>query len=362
MKPKNNEEVIQYEDEIREMSHDEFKGYCQKSSGEISEYCLGIDGGGTKVEFLLTDVNGNVVNHCLLKMGLDYNELGKNGVIEIIELGLNKITGGNTIKKSEIVSVCIGIPCFGEGAQLDADCIGLVKEIFKGAKTKCVNDVEVAYLSSLGFKPGIHDIAGTGAIAFGKNRHGETHRTNGWSTLYSDNGSGYQLGLITYDLLSKQMDGSLDDEAVNLYELLKQKNPELTTPEALLAYCNSHNTRQEIAQMQSLLNEAACLGDEGAIKAFKQAANEHYISICGIYKKLFKEEKDVMVSYSGGIFKGKFLLSELKQKLAESEFPLKLVAPLFPEPVYGAVYQALYLFTGKEEIMPKAPLIDNDKK
>lgn len=32
-------EKIQYEDEIKDMSHDEFKGYCLKLSKDIQEYC-----------------------------------------------------------------------------------------------------------------------------------------------------------------------------------------------------------------------------------------------------------------------------------------------------------------------------------
>lgn len=54
---------------------------------------------------------------------------------------------------------------------------------------------------------GIVLIAGTGSIALGRDRHGETARAGGWGYLIGDEGSGYDLGRQGIQAASRAVDG-----------------------------------------------------------------------------------------------------------------------------------------------------------
>ena len=79
----------------------------------------------------------------------------------------------------------------------------------------------MGWAGSLLCNPGINIVAGTGSIAFGKNAKGETARCGGWSEWFSDEGSGYWLGMKCVQMFSRQSDGR--DERGPLYNIFKNQ-------------------------------------------------------------------------------------------------------------------------------------------
>jgi len=57
-----------------------------------------------------------------------------------------------------------------------------------------ISDVEAAYLAALGAVPGVLLLAGTGAIALGRDRHGRFARAGGLGPLLGDDGSAFAIG------------------------------------------------------------------------------------------------------------------------------------------------------------------------
>lgn len=57
-----------------------------------------------------------------------------------------------------------------------------------------LSDVELAYLSVLGHRPGVLLLAGTGSIALARDRDGRWHRAGGLGPAKGDEGSGYWIG------------------------------------------------------------------------------------------------------------------------------------------------------------------------
>ena len=56
-----------------------------------------------------------------------------------------------------------------------------------------------------GCSEGINIVAGTGSIAFGKNKYGETARSGGWGPVIGDDGSAHWIGLkVINELQSKR--------------------------------------------------------------------------------------------------------------------------------------------------------------
>ena len=62
------------------------------------------------------------------------------------------------------------------------------------AEIKVVGDMVIALEAAFGDGPGVIVIAGTGSIAYGRNREGQTARAGGWGFAISDEGSGHWIG------------------------------------------------------------------------------------------------------------------------------------------------------------------------
>jgi hypothetical protein len=70
-------------------------------------YVLGVDGGGTKIEFLVTDYKLNPVVHFLLEKNSNLKYVGPNELIANLQAGFQKIT--EKVAWSEIVYGYFGI-------------------------------------------------------------------------------------------------------------------------------------------------------------------------------------------------------------------------------------------------------------
>jgi len=297
---------------------------------------LGIDGGGTKTRFILGDVGGRVLAD-VTTGGMDYQDIGYEGVKSRISDAVQGMLADTRRGFTGIASVCAGMPRIGESAAWDAKCPELLRKIFPKAGIHCVNDVQVGLYGSLCLESGIHLVCGTGSIAMGMGRDGSTCRVGGWGSQYSDEGSGYWLGLKTWRLFSKQFDGRLPK--TSLYDLVMEKT-RLTNPEGFVVYFDEHvaNKRDELASYQPLLEKAAADGDAEAAAVYLQAGAELAQMALAVYRAL-TWETPVQLSYSGGVFRcGDLLLLPLKEALRG--FPITVRPPRLL-PAQGALLYAV---------------------
>lgn len=300
------------------------------------DYVLGIDGGGTKTSFVLSDTQGNIVTQTN-KAGIDFNYVGVQGVKETIRAGVAEIQTNAACELTDIKAVCAGIPCYGEYQEWDSVCLEFFCAYFNKANVKCVNDVEVGMYGSLALEPGIHLVAGTGSIAYGIDINDMSARSGGWNEHFSDEGSCYWLGLRTCELFSKQSDNRVTRSA--LYDIVKAET-HFSDDYQFIQYFkdNAYNDRQKTAKLQLLLEKAANAGDISAIECYKKAAFELSLCVKAIYGKL-KMPPQAKVSYSGGLFKiGHFILEPLADYLSDLDICLQE-----PElsPAEGALLYAL---------------------
>ena len=259
-----------------------------------------MDGGGTKTEWLLTTEDGVAVATYKTD-GCSHLEKGVEAVLEQIHDGICEVTARAKITKDAILGAAFGVPCYGEYPAEDKIICDDLHRYLEGAAVSVHNDVDIGFAGSLCLEDGIHVVAGTGAIAVGKNGD-STARSNGWHPTFSDEGSGYWLGMRTLALFAKEADNRVPRSA--LYYIMKGECG-LAADEDIIAYYDriSEGDRKKIASLQLLLNKAADAGDEGALKLYEEAAYELYLSVLGIYRSLsFNPEEKVAVSYSGGLF------------------------------------------------------------
>lgn len=300
------------------------------------KYYLGIDGGGTKTAYLLTDERDTEVMS-FTQSGCSYRELGIDGVVRQISQGMSQLLAAAELSPEVVSGIGLGLPCYGESRENDCLLEQEFARLFAGKKYVLANDVKVGWAGSLGLKPGINIVAGTGSIAYGENAKGESARSGGWSTFFGDEGSCYWLGRRTMELFFKEMD--YREPRGSLYSVVMEHFG-LTDPVDAIDLWEREYVpcRDQVAALQKLLLRAAEDGDGAAIRLYEEAVKELYLIIRSTASALQLGGESFAVSYSGGLFHAEpFVLPQLKEYVSGLGGYLK--KPMF-SPVQGAVLLA----------------------
>ncbi len=305
-------------------------------------YFLGVDGGGTKTEFLLVNEKGKKLAK-VIKPTSHYKQTSFENFYNIINSGINEVCKITKISKDDIDFTFLGLAGYG-ALQADKEKLNqLVAKILDKSKYKCAADSEVAWAGSLGGKPGINIVAGTGAIGYGQDYY-KRGRSSGWGDLIGDEGSAYWLSIEMLRVFAKQADGRLIKSP--LYNLIREKYNLENDFEILEVLLNDfERKRDKIAAMAPLLLKAAERNDKYAINIYKKAAKEHYLTVKALIKKMnFKTDEEIVVSYSGGVFKAKYyVVKPLAKMLKVYNKNIKLIKPIL-SPVEGAALLALIIY------------------
>jgi N-acetylglucosamine kinase-like BadF-type ATPase len=299
---------------------------------------LGVDGGGTKTAFALISKEGDLLASAV--MGPSHpDQIVMDGVHQTLQAGVAAVCSQAGISTSAISFSFWGLPGFGENLDHIPGFERAVADILQHNNFRLGNDVEAGWAGSLACRPGVHLVAGTGAIGFGADHKGNTARCSGWSELFGDEGSAYWLGRHLLGLFSKQSDGRLPKSP--LYHIVKQKLG-LERDLDLLARMDLLSKRDEVAGLAVLVYEAAEQGDENAAALYREAAFEHSLTVKSIIQQLeFPPDELISVSYSGGVFKsGDYVLAPLREYL--NPLNAALVQPKL-SPVTGACLYAMVL-------------------
>ncbi len=150
-------------------------------------YLLGIDGGGTKTDFLLTDLNGNEIKRIILGPSNPVN-IGIEGTKKCLEQGINQIC--NDMNKREI-SLFAGLA--GGISGNNKEIINRFLSSFGFGLYDNGSDTDSALEIALKGGNGVALITGTGIVAFAS-KDGVRHRIGGWGYLIDKGGSGFHLG------------------------------------------------------------------------------------------------------------------------------------------------------------------------
>lgn len=319
------------------------------------KYLLSMDGGGSKTAWLLTDENGIIAAQCTTEGG-SRPQLEVEEILERTHDGIQQLLDTAGVAQCDLLAAAFGVPCYGEYPDTDKIILDDLTQTLAPAFVGVYNDVELGFAGSLALEDGIHVVAGTGSIAIGRNAAGETARSNGWSPFFSDDGSGYWLGMQTLNLFTKQSDGRIPRGA--LYHIVR-KHFSLADDMDITAYYDEHLSvsRKKTAAVQLLLKEAAEAGDPSAIDLYARAAQELMDSVRALWQVLGYTPADtVKVSYSGGLFyEGNFILPVLTQ-LAQ---PLgaQMTKPQF-SPVWGGILLAMQLASPERAKLLRSTLVN----
>lgn len=304
-------------------------------------FYIGVDGGGTKTAFSLIDKNGLEVAS-VEKETCHFAQVGISGFRSVLKDGTEELLSKVNLSLDDIAYLFFGIPGYGEIPEKDVEMSYTLDELFPGKNFTCGNDVESSWAGSLACKPGISIVAGTGAIAYGKNSHDNTARCSGWGDFCGDEGSAYWIAKKGIEVFTKQADYRYERGA--LYDVFSSKLGLQKSFDLLdLVTIKYDQSRTKVAQLSRLVYEAAVLGDKAAIEIFHLAANEHFLMIKGIISQLEFNEERIPVSYTGGVFQsGDLILDPLKRAIEDAGLRCHLITPILT-PVRGSALYAMVL-------------------
>lgn len=294
-------------------------------------YLLGIDGGGTKTEFLLTDTNKNELKRIVLGASNPVNG-GIENTFSILKCGIDEICSG--ISFSEI-SLFAGIA--GSKSREIQEEISDFLSFYGFGKFSNGSDTENAISTALEDRNGIAVIMGTGIIAYA--RYGDKlYRTGGWGYMIDKGGSAYCYGADALNCALSCIDGRGGSELIK--ELIEEKLS-LSLEDAIpLIYKNGPGF---VASLAPVIFEAYKENDIAAEEIIKRNCKELADIIRAAGKNVAEEKIETVLL--GGLCRQKSIISVQLENYLEDKY----LVSFSEEPmVNGAIFTAQKINEGRK--------------
>ncbi|MFA9379618.1 MAG: N-acetylglucosamine kinase [Acetanaerobacterium sp.] len=298
-------------------------------------YYVGVDSGGTKAVFVLTDESGRIIAQHN-REGATFLRDGLDGVYKLVRTGVEQLCRQGEIAVEDIASAGLGFPGYGEGVGSKAAVEEACEAAIGKGKAVCCCDSHLGWAGSLAMEPGINIVSGTGSICYGVSADGRSARSSGWGA-YGDEGSCTWIGGRLIAAYQKQADGRMP--RTRLYEMFRRYYS--IEDDILFIQRLNHElsgARPETAKLQVLLKEIWETGDLVADEIYTEAASELALSIHTV-ARLLGFAGTYNASYSGGLFRsGDCILQPLSRAVEKNGGCLR--TPRYA-PEVGAILMAM---------------------
>ena len=148
---------------------------------------IGIDGGGTKTEFLLFRTSGEILRRVVLS-GSNPNSAGMDAACAVLKEGVDRLISEGTPVQGAFAGIA-GAATGENAAALEA----FLQETYPALPIRVGSDILNVMDSVRGAEKCIAVICGTGSAVFARDADG-LHRAGGWGHLFDGAGSGYDIG------------------------------------------------------------------------------------------------------------------------------------------------------------------------
>ena len=300
---------------------------------------LGVDGGGTKTDFLLIDASGRVL--ATRREGSAYYlEIGIEGLKSVLAGGIRAMLTSVGLTPSDITYGFLGLPAHGENTALLACLDTIVEETLPKQRYRCANDVVCGWAGALAGCNGIAVVAGTGSIAYGEYAT-RSARVGGWGELFSDEGSAFWVAREALTLFSRMSDGRTTKGP--LYGLMRKHFGVAADLDVCAAvYGPPALSRSELAALSRLVTQAALAGDRSVLLLFERASQELAELVHAAHDVLeIPTGLRVPVSYCGGMLQAEGVMLPLfDAALQATERQYQLAAPRLSPSAGAALYAA----------------------
>lgn len=156
-------------------------------------YYLGIDGGGTKTLAVIRDADGRECGRGAGGPGnIAFHD--EATVLRSVRAAVEEARRASGLPDAGFAAVCAGMAGYSVEPRRAAFEAALRQEV-AAARYRVEPDYVIAYWGASEGEPGVVIIAGTGAVAYGRNAEGVSYKEDGFGYLLGDRGSGFNLGL-----------------------------------------------------------------------------------------------------------------------------------------------------------------------
>jgi N-acetylglucosamine kinase-like BadF-type ATPase len=299
----------------------------------LSIFFLGVDGGQSSTVALIGDETGRVLGG------------GRGGPC-------NHVSAAEARAKFvRVIGDCVGAACAAAGldaasVQYEAACLGfsggpadkepILREMLRARALIVTTDAPIALSGATGGEPGIITIAGTGSIAFGRNRAGKTARAGGWGYVFGDEGGGFDIARQALRAALRSEEGW--GAPTSLLPRLLEAAGAASANDLLHRFYTPEFPRSRVATFARLVDEEAARGDTAALEILRHAAEELARLAAAVRERLFAPGEPAQVAYIGGVFRSRTLLEHFRA-LVEREAGNRAGPPLYG-PAAGALLEA----------------------
>lgn len=294
---------------------------------------LGVDGGGTKTQAVILDLNLNILGEGIAGPSNPLR-VGVISAATAIREASDKACDAAGLRRADLLAAEIGLA--GVRRQ---EIRARMRESLKGLGIRdlvVVGDSDIALYAATQGAPGLVVVAGTGSICCGINARGKHACAGGWGPLAGDEGGGAWIARRALRAIAYASDGrgpatSLSAAASKYFRV---SNPiDLST-----AIYAPSITNEFLAGFGKFVIQAAKAKDRVARQILVEAGKELGVAAGAVIRNLKLERETFPVGYVGGVFaaSGELVLSHLRAALLEIAPRAFLTPPKFAPAVAAA--------------------------
>lgn len=295
------------------MLADEFQITVDQLIGNVQDSkkkMIGIDGGGSKTEFILFDEDGTVYETLKLR-ACNPTAVGIDGAVAVLTEGIDHLR----TEHPYIQGIFVGSAGFTTGG-IGKKIAALLHKKYPSIQIRCETDISNVFASAEGETASIAGICGTGTVVYGRKNNACVSYT-GWGYLLDRAGSGFHIGRDAITSALEDLEGL--GETTILTALIENK---LGAPLKLSVRDFYQNDSAYIASFAQCVFEAYEKGDKVAGEIIKKHAERFALVINHVAEEM-PSAKTVLLS--GGIVQQSKVFSQIVQKSLRPD--LKIIFP-----------------------------------
>ena len=272
----------------------------------MADYIIGIDGGGSKTDFLLCDSRYNEICRRIASRSNPF-DIGIEAVCALITENINALLTDSGIDRHDIKAAFAGIAGLTSSNHTKT-VASLLKDLLPNASTDASHDgINVLY-GAFPDSDGVSIICGTGSSCFVK-RGREIFRIGGYGK-FDLVGNGYEIGKACIAHALKTADGRAKADIME--ELLSER----IGSDDFVGYLDKFlaMSKDEIASLAPIVFSACEKGDKSAFAIIND--NMNYIAEL-INRASMYFESSCQVALAGGILKSSISMNLLLNKIPE---------------------------------------------
>lgn len=310
-------------------------------------YFLGVDGGGTKTQIVITDENANILGKSVV--GSTYiRSISKEVICETLKEGIKKALEDAGLDNVKFAKSCFGIAGLDNPKDFEVFlmCVRSLPDTDFGDQPLILNDAVCALRRGTDKSFGMAIVAGTGSNCYTKNKEGKEVFVGGLGHILSDEGAGYYVGTRVLHAASKSYDGRI--ERTMLENMVYEHFGLTNMRDVILKVHEPTFGKKEIASLAMVCEKASDMGDAVAQQIFKDSADELYLMV------ITAARKNDMLNYpfdlvcSGSSFKNpKGILRCVFECLVKDGLPNANIIYPTNEPAMGCVLMAIDSYKAK---------------